>query len=293
MVFQIIINSLITGSIYSLIASSFSLIYSTCKFVNLGHGAAISIGAYLLFYSLQTLHLSFPVSILVAITSSVLLGLLMNQFFYKNLRKRKVSNAILLVASFALLVLFESIIQIIFGSDIHIVELSKHVQVFQFYGAKITAVQISVLVTTLILFIILTFFFRRSKIGREMRAVADNKEVAELNGISIEKTYRTSFILGSIIAGICAIFVGLEYNISPAMGSKLIMKGFIGSIIGGIGSVPGSIIGSLLLGIAENLSVLFLPSSYKDVVVFALLLIFLLFRPQGILGIKREETEKC
>jgi branched-chain amino acid transport system permease protein len=128
---------------------------------------------------------------------------------------------------------------------------------------------------------------KKTKLGKAMRAVSDNKDVAEVLGISAEKIYSWSFIIGSIIAGIAGILVGLEQNLEPTMGTKLMIKGFTGAVIGGIDSVPGSILGSFLLGLAENFGIWFLPSGYKDAIAFIILFIFLLFRPQGILGIKK------
>ena len=120
-----------------------------------------------------------------------------------------------------------------------------------------------------------------------MRAVSDNKDAAEIVGISPEKIYAWSFIIGSAIAGIAGILVGLEQNLEPTMGTNLMIKGFTGAIIGGIGSVHGAILGSFLLGIVENFGIWFLPSGYKDAITFTILLIFLLFRPYGILGVKQ------
>jgi branched-chain amino acid transport system permease protein len=129
---------------------------------------------------------------------------------------------------------------------------------------------------------------KETKIGKAMRAVADNKDVAETVGISAEKIYSQSFIVGSVIAGVAAILVGLEQNLEPMMGTSLIIKGFTSAIIGGVGSVPGAILGSYLLGFAENFGIWFLPSVYKDAIAFVILFIFLLFRHQGILGIERD-----
>ena len=119
-----------------------------------------------------------------------------------------------------------------------------------------------------------------------MRAVADNKEMAEVVGISSERIYSLAFVVGSAIAGVAGILVGLEQNLEPMMGTNLMIKGFTGAIIGGIGSVPGAILGSFLLGFAENFGIWFLPSGYKDAIAFVILFIFLLFKPQGILGIR-------
>jgi len=129
---------------------------------------------------------------------------------------------------------------------------------------------------------------KKTKIGKAMRAVADNKDVAEICGISSNKIFAWSFAIGSVIAGIAGILVALEQNLEPVMGTNLMIKGFTAAIIGGVGSVPGAVLGAFLLGFAENFGIWFLPSGYKDAIAFVILFIFLLFRPQGILGIKKQ-----
>ena len=288
MFFQLLINGLIAGAIYALVASGFSLIYSTCKFIHFAHGATIAFSAYFLYFLFSGLGLSFGLSVIFAIIFASFLGWLMNKIVYKKLRKRKTSNVILLMASFALLIFFESLILMLFGADVKTIGLIKIAKGLEFLGAIITPLQIVIVAVSLVLLVLLYFFMKRTKIGKAMRAVADNKDVAEVVGISSEKIYSWSFIIGSAIAGIAAILVGLEQNLEPMMGTNLMIKGFTGAIIGGIGSVPGAVLGSFLLGLAENFGIWFLPSGYKDAIAFVILFIFLLFRHQGILGIKRD-----
>lgn len=289
MFFQLLINGLIAGAIYALVASGFSLIYATCKFIHFAHGATIAFSAYFLYFLFSGLGLSFGLSVIFAIIFAAFLGWLMNKLVYKELRKRKTSNVILLMTSFALLIFFESLILMLFGADVKTIGFLKIARGLDFLGAIITPLQIVIIAVSLVLLVLLYFFMKRTKIGKAMRAVADNKDVAEVVGISSEKIYSWSFIVGSAIAGIAAILVGLEQNLEPMMGTNLMIKGFTGAIIGGIGSVPGAVLGSFLLGLAENFGIWFLPSGYKDAIAFVILFIFLLFRHQGILGIKRDD----
>ena len=284
---QLFINGLIAGAIYALVASGFSLIYSICKFVHFAHGATIAVSAYILYLLFSLLGLNFWMSIILTIIFTSLFGLLMNFVVYKRLRKRKVSNIILLIASFALLILFESLILLFFGADVKTIGFIKIAKGLEFLGAIITPLQIFIVASSFVLFALLFFLMKKTKIGKAMRAVADNKDVAEIVGISSEKIYMWAFIIGSAIAGIGGILVGLEQNLEPMMGMNLMIKGFTAAIIGGIGNVPGAILGSFLLGFAENFGIWFLPSGYKDAIAFIILFIFLLFRPQGILGIKK------
>lgn len=286
---QLFINGLIAGAIYALVASGFSLIYSTCKFVHFAHGATIAFSAYFLYFLFSMLGLNFGFAVILSIAFASLLGLAMNFFVYKQLRKRKASSVILLIASFALLIFFESLILLLFGADVKTIGFIKIAKGIEIFGAMITPLQIFIIVTSFVLLALLFFFMKKTKIGKAMRAVSDNKDVAEVVGISSEKIYNYAFIIGSAIAGIAGILVGLEQNLEPMMGTNLMIKGFTGAIVGGIGSVPGAILGSFLLGFAENFGIWFLPSGYKDAIAFVILFIFLLFRPQGILGIRKNK----
>lgn len=285
---QLLVNGLIAGAIYALIAAGFSLIYSTCKFIHFAHGATVAVAAYILYFLFSLLGLNFWFSIILTIILTGGFGWLVNKIIYEKLRKRNASNVILLIASVALLILFESLILLFFGADVKTIGFIKIAKGWEFLGAIITPLQIIIIISSLILFVLLFFFTKRTRIGKAMRAVADNKDVAEIVGISAKKIYAWSFVVGSAIAGVAGVLVGLEQNLGPMMGMNLIIKGFTGAIIGGVGSVPGAILGSFLLGLAENFGIWFLPSGYKNAIAFIILFIFLIFRPQGVLGRKKE-----
>lgn len=287
MFWQLLINGLIAGAIYALVASGFSLIYSICKFVHFAHGAVIAVAAYILYALFSLLGMNFWLAVILTIILISIFGSVMN-LIYKQLRKRKASNVILLIASFALLILIESLILLFFGADVKTIGFIKIAKGIEILGAIITPLQIFIVISSFILFALLFFLMKRTKIGKAMRAVSDNKDVAEIVGISSERIYMWTFIIGSAIAGIGGILIALEQNLEPMMGTNLIIKGFTAAIIGGIGNVPGAILGAFLLGFAENFGIWFLPSGYKNAIAFGILLIFLLFRPQGILGIRKK-----
>ena len=288
MFLQLLINGLIAGAIYSLVASGFSLIYSTNKFVHFAHGDVMAVSAYMLYYFFSVLGLGVFFSVILTIFFSGILGYLVNFIFYSPLRKKKSSSSILLIASLAVGILLAALIMMIFGADVKSFNIPflKNASSIGFLGAIITPLQLSIIVVSVALFIFLWIFMKRSKIGKAMRAVSDNKDVAEIVGISSNKIYAWSFIIGSMISGAGAILIALEQNIEPMMGISLMIKGFTAAVIGGIGSVPGSILGAYLLGIAENFGIWYLPSGYKDAISFIILFIFLLVRPRGILGLK-------
>lgn len=284
---QLLINGLIAGSIYALVASGFSLIYSTNRFIHFAHGTMVTVGAYLTFLFFVKWGVNFYVSGILVVLAIALLGYVIFTLVYNPLKKKRSSNAILLIASIGLMILLENLMLLIFGSDVKTLNFIKVQKGVEFWGAVITPLQIIIIVSAIILLVLLWLFVKYSKIGKTMRAVADNSELAKISGINIEKIKAVSFLVGSGIAGFAAVLIALEQNIEPIMGTNLMIKGFTGAIIGGVTSMPGAVLGSYLLGIIENFGIWFLPSGYKDAIAFVLLLIFLLIRPNGILGVNK------
>lgn len=288
---QLIINGLIAGSIYALAASGFSLVYYVIKFLHYAQGAVITISAYMFFLFLNLLGLNYVLAALLAIIASIIVTLLMNWIVYKPLRKRKASNVVLLIASLALLIFTSSLILAIFGSSTKTLALSKQNISFDFGIFTITAIQITIIASAAILFFILLFTLKKTRLGKSMRALADNKDVAQVIGINPEKIYSYTFIIAGVLGSVAGILIGLEQNLYPRMGVIIIVKGFISAVVGGINSVPGAVVGGLFIGLVENLGIWFLPSGYKDVISFTILLVFLILRPRGILGVKmRDDT---
>ena len=222
---------------------------------------------------------------------SCLVGLIVYRVVYLPLQKKKASNVILLIASLGLLILLENLVQLIFGADVKTINYLGIVKGLSIFGAIITPLQLVIIGVSIVLFVGLFYFMKKTKLGKDIRAVSDNRELAEVLGINYKRIASWSFVLGSLIAGIAGILIGLEQNLTPTMGTMLGIKGFTGAIIGGVASVPGSIIGSYLLGFAENYGIWFLPSGYKDAIAFVLLFLFLLFMPKGLFGKKKEGRE--
>lgn len=289
--FQLLINGLIAGSIYALVASGFSLIYATNRFVHFAHGTAVTVSAYFLYALFSRLGLPFLVAAVLTIIGAGLLGWLMYVSLYRPLKRRGSANAILLVAGIGLMILLENLMLLIFGADVKTLNYLMVRQGLEVAGAVITPLQVVIVAVAAVLLGALWLLSKRTALGVTMRAVADNRELAEISGINTDYVAGQSFVLGSALAGLAAIFVALEQNIEPVMGAGLIIKGFTGAVIGGVTSLPGAVLGSYLLGVAENFGIWWLPSGYKDAIAFGLLFIFLLVRPSGILGIRKGVRE--
>jgi len=284
---QLTVNGLIAGSIYALVASGFSLIYGTNRFMHFAHGISVVIAGYILYSLFTVWKIPIVLSIFITLVLSGIFGLGIYRLIYLPLQNKKASNVILLMASIAILILFQNLIQAFYGADIKTIGYIKVGKGLSFIGAVITKLQIAIIIVSLLLLISLYFFMKKAKLGRDMRAVSDNKELASIVGINQRRVSDYSFILGSALAGVAGVLIALEQNLEPAMGTTLIIKGFTGAVIGGISYVPASVLGSYILGVAENYGIWFLPSGYKDAIAFVLLFIFLLFRPSGLFGLKR------
>ncbi len=284
---QLLINSLIAGSIYALVASGFSLIYATNGFAHFAHGATVAVAGYTTFFFTKSVGLPFWAACILGIVVAGLLGILLFEYIYTPLVRRKAARTIILIASVAVLIFMENLILLLFGADVksfNVIPIEKGKELF---GAIITPLQIWIIAVSLLLFISFFFWMKKSKSGRALKAVSDNQELASIAGINVKKYQRLSFVLGSSIAGLGGILIGLEQNLETTMGTSLIIKGFTGAVIGGMNSLPGSILGSFLVGIAENFGIWWLPSGWKDAIAFVLLFVFLLFKPNGILGVKK------
>ena len=291
MIQQFILNGLIAGGIYALVALGFTVIFRTVKFFHLAHGVVYTTGAYIGYTLAIQLKVPIVIAFLFAMLSAAILGVLIDKIVYRPLRKKKASNLILLLTSFGIFIFIQNLIQLIYGAQILSLRTGSIKQGYEIFSAIITPIQITILVTSFVLMIALWIFIRKTKLGKAMRAVSDDSMAANIVGINPEKIIMISFAIGSALAGAAGFLIGMETNLEPTMGFNIILKAIIVSIVGGIGSIPGAMLGGLFIGLSENIGIAWLPSAWKDVIVFVILIIFLLIRPQGFLGIKtKKET---
>lgn len=295
---QLLLNGIIAGSIYALIAIGFTIIYRTVRFFHFAHGVVYTAGAYLAYSTVQnqlsTVHSPLPLQWLVlaffiGIVGAGVLGVLIDKFVYYPLRKQQASNLIFLLASFGVFIFLQNLIQLVYGAQILTIRTGPIKEGHEFFGAIITNIQITILIVSLLLMALTWLFIQKAKIGKAMRAVSDDAVAANVVGINPEKIIMASFAIGSALAGVAGILISFETNIEPTMGFSAILKGIIASIIGGIGSIPGAVLGGFFLGLAENLGIWKISAGWKDAIAFGILILFLLIRPQGILGAKTEK----
>ncbi len=288
---QLIFNGIITGSIYALVALGFTIIYRTVKFFHFAHGVVYVAGAYLAYAFFILLGISSLISFFLSIAFAALLGIALDRIVYFPLRKHKAPNLVYLIASLGVFIFLQNLIQLIFGAQMRTLRTGQIKEGHQFLGAVMTDIQILIIVVSFVSFLLTWLFIQKSKLGKAIRAVADDTIGARVVGINSEKIILTAFAIGSALAGVAGILISLETNLEPTMGLNAILKGIIASIVGGIGSIPGALFGGLFLGLAENLGIWKIQAGWKDAIAFAILIIFLLLRPSGIMGVKTKKEQ--
>ncbi len=288
---QVYFNALIAGSNFLLVAISFSFIYSTTKFFHFAHGAMFMLGAYFLLLFFTIFKIPFILAILLSVIIVSLVGCLNNQYIYKPIRKIGGTSLILLIASLGVYVILQNTVSLFFGDDTKSVRSGVVKEGLEFFGARITPIQIVIIISGILLTILTWLFLRYTKSGKASRAVANNPNLSEIYGINKEKIYNFVFAYGSALAAIAGILSALDTDMTPTMGFRPLMMGVIIMIIGGVGSIPGVVLGALLLGFSQNIAAWYLPSQWQDAIAFAIMLIFLLFRPQGFFGKPLKKAE--
>jgi len=297
MIIQIIANGLIVGAIYAVVALGFTIIYRTMKFFHFAHGVVYACGAYIA-YSVMRIAYSggdpsislridqWILAVLAGVVGAAIVGILIDRLAYRPLRMRKAPNLVFLIASFGVFIFIQNLLQLIFGAQILTIRTGPVKEGHHILGAVITNIQILILIVSACLCVALWQFVKRARLGKAMRAVADDPLAASVVGINPERIILAAFAIGSALAGVAGMLVSLETNIEPTMGMNAILKGIIASIIGGIGSIPGAMFGGIFLGLAENFGIWKISAGWKDCIAFAILIIFLLLRPGGIMGVK-------
>ncbi len=284
---QLIVNSVVAGALYAVIAIGFTLSYGVGKFFNLTHGVMTAVGAYAVFYLTKGLQMDVWIAIVIAVVFTGAVGWLLERFVYAPLRARKASALVLLVASLGAFTALQGVLSILFSSQIQTLTQGSAVQqVFMLGGAAITEIQIITVIVAMAVLLGFVVLLRYTLFGKAVRAVSDDEEVSKIVGINTARVIGVVFFLASAVAGLAGILVGFDTAIEPTMGMTLLLKGVIAAIVGGIGNIYGAALGAFLLGFVENFGIWKISGEWKDAIAFALLIVFLLFRPRGILPVK-------
>jgi branched-chain amino acid transport system permease protein len=294
--FQELVNGLTTGALYALVALGFSMVYGVLKLLNFAHGDLYMVGAYIGFFVIQwfggATSLSIPVPLLLVIMFALAgvlvggLGVAIERFAYRPLRDAP--RIAPLITAIGVSFFLENAALLLFGANYRIYNTPDFINPhsgISIGSVTINSVQILVLVMGLILMVGLQQLVHRTKLGKQMRAVAADREAAEMLGVNVNFTIAVTFFLGSALAGVAGVMAGLLFNqVTNTIGFIAGLKAFTAAVVGGIGSIPGAMLGGLLIGLAESFVTGYLSSTYSNLLVFLLLIAVMLVRPSGLLG---------
>ncbi len=280
---QQLINGISLGSIYALIALGYTMVYGIIKLINFAHGDIYMVGAYVAFFATTTLKLSFFPALLLAMTVAAIVGVVIERLAYRPLRYAPRIAILITAIGVSLLLEYGGILLV--SPQPRTFPAIFQAEVFTFGNIVVNSQQVLILAVALSLMVILTYIVQRTKIGKAMRAVSFDTDAAKLMGIDVDRVISITFAIGSSLAAAAGMLVGVYYNsIDPLMGIMPGLKAFVAAVLGGIGIIPGAMLGGIILGVIEALVSGFISSTFRDAAAFAILIIILLFKPSGLLG---------
>lgn len=285
---QQLINGLSLGSIYALLALGYTMIYGIIKIIHFAHGDVYMLGAFFGYYTINVWHFNFIMALFSSMIFCALVGMLIEFVAYRPLRHS--SRIAVLITAIGVSYFLENGMSVLFSGDTRdFPQVIKQVN-YEWFGIRVSNVQLLIFATTIILMIILQLIVKKTKMGRAMRAAAADPVAAELMGININGTISFVFAIGSAMAGAAGVLIGLYYNsIEPTMGLTPGIKAFVAAVVGGVGSIPGAAVGAVIIGCLESMMQAIGFSAFKDAAVYIVLIIVLLFLPAGLFGNKQPE----
>ncbi|MCI5913955.1 branched-chain amino acid ABC transporter permease [bacterium] len=278
-----LISGLSLGSIYALIALGYTMVYGIAKMLNFAHGDIIMVGAFAVITTVSMLGFPPVLAIAASIVCCVVLGVCVERIAYKPLRKSP--PLAVLITAIGVSYFLQSLALLIFGSTQHSFPKVISAPAIQLGSLTIQGNMLVTLAVMVVIMIGMSLFISKSKTGKAMRAVSEDRDAAELMGISVNRTITITFAIGSALAAVAGVFYGTTYGfIGPYTGSMPGIKAFVAAVFGGIGSMPGAMLGGILLGVIENLAKRYISTELSDAIVFAVLIIVLMVKPTGLLG---------
>ena len=285
---QTLISGLSLGSIYALIALGYTMVYGIAKMLNFAHGDIIMVGAYAVITTVLTANFPPLVGILVSILVCVVLGVTIEFLAYRPLRQAPPLSV--LITAIGVSYFLQNLALLIFGSEQKAFPTIIKLPTIEAGGVYIDGITLITLVVTAVIMVGLTLFINKTRMGKAMRAVSEDKGADELMGISVNHTITITFAIGSALAAVAALFYGMSYiYIRPTTGSMPGIKAFTAAVFGGIGSIPGAMLGGILMGVIEQLSKTYISTLWSDAIVFGVLVLVLVVKPTGLLGKKISE----
>ncbi|HWQ62128.1 MAG TPA: branched-chain amino acid ABC transporter permease [Negativicutes bacterium] len=281
--YQQLVNGISLGSIYALIALGYTMVYGIIRLINFAHGDIYMLGAYVAFFATTVFKLSFFPALILAMVGSALAGVLIERFAYRPLRNAPKIAVLITAIGVSLFLEYGGMLAVTPQPRTFPSLLPS--EIYHLGGVVINSYQIIILAVSLILMAVLTYIVQRTKIGKAMRAVSFDTDTARLMGIDVDRVISFTFAIGSALAAAAGVLVGIYYNsIDPLMGIMPGLKAFVAAVLGGIGIIPGAMLGGVIMGVIEAMVSGFISSTFRDAAAFGILILILLFRPSGLLG---------
>jgi branched-chain amino acid transport system permease protein len=285
--FQLLATGLAMGSIYALVALGFVLIFNAVNVVNFAQGEFVMVPAFVAVWVMTALKLPFPLVYLIILIFMGVFGIIFQRLAYYPLRNRSFLPVI--ISTIGVSIFLKNAAQLVFGAEPLLMARPTSADVLNLAGIFVDPQHVVIIVVTLIMLVFQYVFFEKTTLGKKMQATAQDKEMARLLGVRVSKMIVITFVYSSILGAVAGILIGPIFYVSKEMGAMLGLKAFCSTIVGGFGSVPGAILGGLFLGVIEVISAYYISSAYRDAFAFIILILVLLFRPQGFFGEKVAE----
>lgn len=282
---QLLINGISIGAVYSLIAVGFALVFSVLKFSNFAHGSTISACAFIAYFFHAKLNgPPLWLTILFTCACGMVIALAVDFIGYMSLRRNNSDSLFFFLSSVTIAIMIEQFLTIRFGTQMYAFTGVFTAGTFRLGSTTFSALDMTMLAISAVLLTVLILLIHKTKLGLAIRAVAINSRTSHLMGINSSYIITLTLIIAGFLAGITGVMLGIKYSIYPSLGPSMMLKGFIASVIGGLGSLGGAIFAAILLGVVEILSVYYIGAEVAPVILFGIMLVFLLVRPQGIAG---------
>lgn len=280
---QQLINGLSLGSIYALMAVGYSLVYSILNFSNFAHGGVIMLGAYFGFYAMTLLPLPFLAALVIAALLAGIVAVVLEKIAYRPLRRRSAPSLYFIISAMGASIFLENLVVTTIGPTFKTypaIFSSTSIQIGSIYISKIDIMMFAIAAVSLA---ILVFIIEKTKVGLAIRATSYSSRGSTLMGVNVDRVIFVIFLLGGMLAGVAGVLFGMRFTVYPQIG-VITNKSFIAAVFGGLGSLPGAVIGSLLLGLIETFAAGAISSSYRDLIAFVLLILVLVVKPSGLMG---------
>ncbi|RSJ22769.1 High-affinity branched-chain amino acid transport system permease protein LivH [Streptococcus intermedius] len=280
---QQLVNGLILGSVYALLALGYTMVYGIIKLINFAHGDIYMMGAFMGYFLINSLHLNFFLALILAMIGTAALGVLVEFLAYRPLRNS--TRIAALITAIGVSFFLEYVMVYFVGANTRSFPQVIETVRYSFGPISLTNIQLMILTVSLILMVLLQVIVQKTKMGKAMRAVSVDSDAAQLMGINVNRTISFTFALGSALAGAAGVLIALYYNsLEPLMGMTPGLKSFVAAVLGGIGIIPGAALGGFVIGLLETFATAFGMSDFRDAIVYGILILILLVRPAGILG---------